>query len=133
MRAVGWSFLTGHREREVLVVVTETTEHDTLTPKWDVALEALLTEEYDERGMEMRVADFQRLAREYGIRFDDIVNTLFRMCIEGVWCYRDGAGRERPITQEDYDRLFLKGRTGEEDMVEYDGGWYPVRREAPDP
>lgn len=108
-------------------MVTEMTEHDTLTPKWDVALEALLTEEYDERGMEMRVADFKRLACEYDIRFDDIVNTLFRMCIDGAWQYRDGSGQERPITQQDYDRLFVRGRTGEKDMEEYDGSWFPVR------
>jgi len=42
---------------------TEMTEDDSLMPKWDVALEALLAEEFEERGVEMRIADFQRLAR----------------------------------------------------------------------
>jgi len=107
-------------------VGTEITGDDSLIPKWDVALEALLAEEFDERGMEMRITDFQRLAREYGIRFDDIIDTLFRMCIEGAWGYRDASGRERIITQEDYDRLFVKGRTREKDMAEYDGSWFPI-------
>ncbi len=102
------------------------TENEMAIPKWDVALEALVTEEYGERGMEMSVADFQRLAREYDIRFDDIMETVFRMCIEGVWGYRDGDGQVRAISQEDYDRLFIKGRTREKDMQEYTGGWFPI-------
>ncbi len=104
----------------------DTEEQETLTPKWDVALEALVTEEFAERGIEMRIADFQRLARDYDIRFDDIIDTLFRMCIEGVWGYRDSKGQQRPITQQDYDQLFVNGRTKEKDMEGYDGGWFPL-------
>ncbi len=109
-------------------MATDTENH--LNPKWDVALEALVTEEFAERGMEMQVADFQRLAREYNIRFDDIMDTLFRMCIEGVWGYRNGNGQEQLITRQDYDRLFVNGRTKMEDMEAYDGGWYPLRKSA---
>ncbi len=106
--------------------ITDIAKHETLTPKWDVALEALVTEEFAERGMEMGIADFRRLAREYNIRFDDIIDTLFRMCIEGVWSYRNGDGREQSITHEDYNQLFVNGRTREEDLVEYDGKWFPT-------
>ncbi len=108
-------------------MVTEIRNGETLKPKWDVALEALLTEEFAERGVEMTVADFQRLAREYNIRFDDIVDTLFRMCIEGVWGYRNGDGQKQRISQDDYDRLFTGGRASEKDMIEYDGVWFPVK------
>ena len=109
------------------VVAADITEHEALIPKWDVALEALVTEEFSERGVEMRIADFQRLAREYDIRFDDIIDTLFRMCIEGAWGYRNGDGQERLITQQDYEQLFVNGRTREKDMEEYDGGWFPLK------
>ncbi len=108
-------------------MATDIKDQEALTPKWDVALEALVTEEFAERGVEMRIADFQRLARQYGIRFDDIIDTLFRMCIEGVWGYRNGDGQELSITWQDYEQLFVNGRTKEKDMAEYDGGWFPLR------
>ena len=112
---------------EAHIVTTDLIERETMTPKWDVALEALVTEEYNERGMDMRIADFRRLAREYDIRFDDIIDTLFRMCIDGTWGYRKDSGHKQTITRQDYDQLFINGRTREKDMEEYDGGWFPVQ------
>ncbi len=101
------------------------TDNPTDVPKWDIALEALLVEEFHKKAAAVTLADIRRLATIHAIRFDDIIDTLMVMCLEGAWKYQDEAGREQQITAEDVDRLFATGRTDLVDMEAYSGGWSP--------
>ncbi len=92
-------------------------------PKWDIALEALLNEELDKRQQPLVVDDLQRLAVLHSIRFDDILDTLMLMCIHGDWRYQDAQGNVQEISEQDYDELFENGRTTDEGVSHYDGGW----------
>ena len=67
-------------------------------PKWDVALESLVGDEYRNKGSDLLIDDFNRLAQVHAIRFDDIMETVFKLCIHGRWQYRDAAGTLTPIT-----------------------------------
>lgn len=93
-------------------------------PKWDVALEALLNEEFSRLQLPLKVEDLQRLAVLHSIRFDDLLDSLMLMCIHGDWRYQTSSGEERQIEEEDYDQLFESGgRTTDEGVAQYDGGW----------
>lgn len=94
-------------------------------PKWDVALEALVREECAIKGEALRLADFLRLAKAHAIRFDDIMDTVFRLVIHGAWRYEDEAHVARAITQDEMNRLYVNGRLREEDMKPYSGYWRP--------
>lgn len=96
-------------------------------PKWDVALEALVREEYEKKAVPLEVADLRRLALEYAIRFDDIVVTLFELCIHGEWQYRDRADRVQDMTREKFDELTSGGRLKDKDLSGFDGGWLPLK------
>lgn len=93
-------------------------------PKWDVALEALLNEEYEKRQTALMVEDLQRLAVLHSIRFDDILDTLMIMCVDGAWQYKTAQGVAQPLTQDDYDTLFENGRTTDEGVAHYSGSWH---------
>lgn len=95
-------------------------------PKWDVALEALLSEQQERRGAPLHLEALREIAREYGIRFDDIVDTLFIMCAEQRWEYHDAKGMIKPITRAEIEALFAHGRLRDEDMQQYDGLWQPA-------
>lgn len=106
---------------------TTSTDEPIAVPKWDVALEALAREEYHKKQAALDVDDLRRLALEYAIRFDDIVVTLFELCLHGEWQYRDRAGRAEEMTRERYDELTAGGRLKDRDLVGFDGGWSPRR------
>ena len=94
--------------------------------KWDVALEALLREEYHKKAVALRVDDIRRLAMDYAIRFDDIVVTLFELCIHGEWRYRDRHGAVVEMTHELFNELTSGGRLKDKDLAGFDGGWSPL-------
>lgn len=96
------------------------------TPKWDVALEALLREEHVKKGDALILDDMRRLAVIHAIRFDDIMETLLEMCVHGAWQYRDPLGAVRVIDRETADRLFATGRLAEKNLEDYPGGWRPA-------
>lgn len=98
-------------------------EYDESTPAWDVALAALLQEEYEKHRRPLRLDDFERLAKEYAIRFDDIVDTVFKMSLHGQWRYTDASGVPQVLLQEDIDQLYVKGRLHRKDLDHLDGGW----------
>lgn len=95
-------------------------------PKWDVALEALLKEQHEKKSVALSLADLREIAKQYGIRFDDIMDTLLIMCTEQRWEYHDGSGMIRAITLSEIEQLFAHGRLRDEDMDAYDGVWQPV-------
>ena len=94
-------------------------------PKWDVALEALVKEEQQKVGRPLVLDDFQRLAQQYTIRLDDIMVTMFELCIHGQWRYHNDGGESREITRELLDELTAGGRLKDEDLKNFPGGWTP--------
>ena len=95
-------------------------------PKWDVALEALVREEHQKLGRPLGLDDFRRLAQQYTIRLDDIMVTLFELCIYSRWQYRNSAGEPREISRELLDELTAGGRLKDEDLTTFSGGWTPL-------
>ncbi len=98
---------------------------DVDVPKWDVALEALAAEEYQKLGRPLTSEDLSRLAREYAIRFDDIMVTIFELCFQDEWLYLGPDGEETPLAREAVESLFVNGRIREEDMAALPGTWRP--------
>lgn len=95
-------------------------------PNWDVALASLIRDECQSQGGSLSIADFSRLAREHAMRFDDIMETVFALCIHGQWRYTDADGNARPITQEEVNRLYVDRRLYEKDLREFNGNWSPL-------
>lgn len=97
--------------------------HSDETPKWDVALAALLNEEHAKKNAGLVLDDLQSMAKQHGIRFDDIMDTLLIMCAEHAWEYQDKNGLIKPICHADIDELFSHGRLREEDVNAFIGTW----------
>lgn len=111
------------RERQVTNLSPQIDEK---IPRWDVALEALMREEHQHLGRPIGLGDVQRLARQYAIRFDDMMTTLFELMIHRKWEYRDEHGTPVPVTREQFERLAGNGRIEIGDVSDYTGGWRPV-------
>lgn len=95
-------------------------------PKWDVALASLAQEECQQKGGTLNIDDFSRLARDNAIRFDDIMETVFALCIHKQWRYVDSDGNIRAISQDEVNRLYIDRRLYEKDLREYSGCWSPL-------
>jgi len=95
-------------------------------PKWDIALAALITEKYQNKERDLHTEDFQRLATKHAIRFDDIMDTVLRMVICGVWVYKDTHKIICPITQKEFDGMHKGGRLVNKDVKELNGTWSPL-------
>jgi len=108
-------------------VIEISTEFDEEIPKWDVALEALVKEEYQKLGRALENGDFRRLANQYAIRFDDIMATLFELAMAGEWEYLETGGERREISRELVEKLYVNGRLDEGDLQDFNGGWRPRR------
>lgn len=104
----------------------KTPEEPIAIPKWDVALEALVTEEYEKLGRPLTLDDYRRLAQQYTIRLDDIMATMFELCIQRNWRYQDADGKPRKITRQSLQRLTAGGRLNDEDLKTFTGGWQPL-------
>ena len=98
---------------------------DEEVPKWDIALAALAKEEAEKLGHGLRIADFQRLASEHAIRFDDIMVTMFELVINKEWRYEYPDGVEKSITRDEVEKLYVGGRLADADVIEYVGLWLP--------
>lgn len=108
------------------VVINVSTEFDEEIPRWDVAIEALIHEEFINRRRMLVIADFDRLAQQYAIRFDDIMATVFELVVCGKWSYLDDQGVSRTFSREDVDRLCVHGRLARPDIEKLAGRWRPV-------
>lgn len=107
-------------------MIDELKGFDEEVPKWDIALAALTKEESEKLGSGLRIAEFQRLAEEHAIRFDDIMVTMFELVINKEWRYERPDGMERPIERDEVEKLYVGGRLKEADVIEYVGLWSPV-------
>jgi len=103
-------------------------EFDEAVPQWDVALEAMLREEYQHLERLLDNQDFRRLANQYAIRFDDIMATLFELAICRCWEYLDNNGRPQAISREILNRFYVHGRLDEKDLHNFTGGWRPCSK-----
>jgi len=95
-------------------------------PKWDVALASLIRDECGNKGGALSIDDFSRIARENSIRFDDIMETVFALCIHGQWRYNDASGTAHLITQDEVNKLYVERRLYEKDLRGYTGSWSPL-------
>jgi hypothetical protein len=91
-------------------------------PNWDVALANLTREEFEIKGVDLTMADFTRLAKEYTIRLDDIMVTLFELVIAGKWQYQG----EQKISRKTLNDLYINGRLHADDLNTFNGGWRPL-------
>lgn len=94
-------------------------------PKWDIALEGLAKETYRSEGRRLNVDDFHQLAQANRIRFDDIMVTIFELCINGEWQYKEGSVVVE-ITRDTLDQMFVNARLQEKDLRAFTGDWGPV-------
>lgn len=90
-------------------------------PAWDVALANLARDEFKKKGSPLVLDDFNRLAKEYTIRLDDIMVTMFEMVIAGEWQYVG----EHNIVRETLDELYVGGRLHAKDLEPFTGEWSP--------
>ncbi len=95
-------------------------------PKWDVALAALARDTFQKKASPLVLDDFRHLASEHAIRFDDIMESMFQLAINGEWKYTDSSGNEQTLDQATLDSLYVKRRLSEEDLSAFDGDWQPV-------
>ncbi|HFE32141.1 MAG TPA: hypothetical protein ENJ17_02395 [Gammaproteobacteria bacterium] len=102
-------------------------DFDEEIPKWDIALAALAKEDFEKCGRNLTLADFKRQATQHAIRFDDIMVTLFELCIQGEWQYQDAEGKDRAITRDEVNNLYVGGRLADKDVADYTGSWYPLK------
>lgn len=94
---------------------------DVDVPAWDVALANLVKEEFEKKGAPLTMDDFTRLAKEYTIRLDDIMVTMFEMVIAGEWHYQG----EQLIERSTLNELYVGGRLHAKDLEPFSGGWSP--------
>ncbi len=92
--------------------------------QWDIALAALVTEEYKSKGAPLTAKDFSQLAHRYKIRFDDIMATIFELTIQNEWKY--SSEPQQIITRQTLDKLYINGRIKQEDIETFTGEWRPA-------
>ena len=98
-------------------------ENEIDVPQWDVALASLAGDEYNKNSTTpLTIDDFTRLAKDYSIRLDDIMVTMFELVIHGRWCYEG----EQEITRVTLNELYVGGRLHAKDLKAFRGGWEPV-------
>lgn len=100
---------------------------DEEVPKWDIALAALASEEAGKKGQGLTIKDFQLLAEQHAIRFDDIMVTMFELVIQGEWKYQDASGIDKLISRDEVEKLYVGGRLAEADVMQYTGQWIPLK------
>lgn len=106
-------------------MITVSMDCDFDIPKWDVALEALMREEYINRNNSLRLKDIERLAVKYEIRFDDLIITALTLLLEKSWRYHDQDGKPVIFTQNCFNQLFKGGRIRKQDVQHLQGYWSP--------
>ena len=89
---------------------------------WDIALANLTKEECVKKGAPLVMDDFVRLAKDYQIRLDDIMITMFELVIHQHWSYKG----EQEITRNTLNDLYVNGRLHFDDLQVFTGDWAPV-------
>lgn len=108
------------------IVINISTDFDEEIPQWDVAIEALIREEFQKQRRMLVVEDFDRLAQQFVIRFDDMMTTAFELVLHGKWIYLEGPDSDRRLTRAVIDKLRAHGRLQRKDVEHFTGGWRPA-------
>lgn len=108
------------------IVISVSTDFNEEIPQWDVAIEALIREEFQKQRRMLGIEDFDRLAQQYVIRFDDMMTTAFELVLHGKWIYLDERGANQRITRAGIDKLRVHGRLQRKDVEQFTGGWRPA-------
>ena len=95
-------------------------------PRWDVALEALLAEQFHSTGTPLSQADLQRLGHAYTIRLDDLLDTLCLMVEHGTWVYTDPDGNEATPDRNIVKLLHANYRLNPVQLERLGGSWRPA-------
>ncbi len=95
-------------------------------PKWDVALEALVTEEFNTVRRPLGLADFRRLGQTHGIRFHDIMATIYQLEIHEKWRHQ-GLDGDHPASEATLEGLYVHDRLDEDTAEKYSVTWAPKR------
>lgn len=101
---------------------------DTKKPEevqWDVALEALLNEQFREHGDALNMAALTHLADHHNIRLDDILDTLCKLTDAGAWAYEDKSGAVAPPDSDMCRLLKANHRLNELQLDRMRGRWRP--------
>ncbi|MBK9130801.1 MAG: hypothetical protein IPM20_04040 [Gammaproteobacteria bacterium] len=108
------------------IVINVSTEFEEEIPRWDVAIEALVREEFQKQRRALQIEDFYRLAQQYAIRFDDMMATVFELVINGKWIYMEDEGSVRHLRRDEVSILSAQGRLQREDVKKFTGFWRPL-------
>jgi hypothetical protein len=119
---------TTRDSEEVMRAMDKLKHVDEEVPKWDIALAALAREEAEKMGRGLSVEDFQRLASQHAIRFDDIMVTMFELVLQGEWRYLDANGAAQTISRDEVNQLYVEGRLHDADVKGYTGTWAPIKQ-----
>jgi len=95
-------------------------------PKWDVALEALVTEEYNTLRRPLALDDFRRLGQAHGIRFHDIMATVYQLEVHGKWRHQ-GVDGDQAASEADLAGLYVHGRLDDDTAEKFSVTWAPIR------
>jgi len=93
---------------------------------WDVALQALLNEQFQARGEALDLVALQAMSDQHSIRLDDILDTLCKLTRHGEWCY---LGRDGEAADPDGDMCRLLQANHRLNALQLDrlrGRWQPV-------
>jgi hypothetical protein len=94
-------------------------------PKWDVALESLIKDEYVRLGRPLKMQDFKQIGSEYKIRFDDIMHTLCQLVTHNMWRQTGTDEQGSAVSDDRLADLFVYNRLDEEIAEQYAVEWQP--------
>ncbi len=95
------------------------------TTKWDIALEALLNETFS-KNHRIDLEILSQLSKQFSIRFEDLVVTLFELTFCEQWQYMDINGTPQMLKHQDLDKLYLKSRIYLASASHLTGYWQPL-------
>lgn len=94
-------------------------------PKWDIALEGLLNDEYRRLKRPMHLDDLRRVGQVHKIRSHDITATLCQLDRYGKWGHRGFDEAGRPMAEDAVEGLYQHGRLDEDVAEKYSVTWFP--------
>jgi len=94
-------------------------------PKWDIALEALISDEYRRLQRPLSIGDFRRLGQAHKIRFHDIMATVYQLVRYGKWRHEARDEQGRPVDEQALQGLYDHGRLDEDAAERLAVSWAP--------
>lgn len=94
--------------------------------QWDVALEALLNEQYLAAGEALNLQALTRLSDQHTIRLDDILDTLCKLTGAGLWQYASEKGDAGDPDNDMCRLLKANHRLNELQLDRLRGHWQPA-------